>query len=662
MTSFSKVRLLGVATGVALAYIAQYFFNQPPLSGAFLATIPAALQDPTVLATVVLLAGAVIFAAAAPAIREVASETVQTATARRFVDHPSNLARPLLLATLLLYAGCLALYLLNGENALVRWLWLASVVLLVASQIAWADLRRAPGYVASQWRSYLLPGLLLLLAAALRLYRLADLPQDLHGDMASHGLQAQQILAGLVRGYVGVGWADIPLPGFVPTVAAMTLTGDQGMLGLALASALGGVLAVWGTWVLLQTVQTRRVALIGTALLAVSYTAIHFSRIAEYMDPVPFGVWALAFLAVGLRQRTSLPFVLGGMLAAGASLMYFSGRVVFVIFGALLVYLLLFDRKLLRANLIGLAWLAVGALIALGPMTVFFVQHPAAWLSRSQQVLVFNPAVIEHSRHKYGVETTAQILLEQVRRTLLVFNYTIDSSTQFGFPRAMVDSVTAPWIVLGIAYGLAHFRRWGNGLLVVTLGAILLVGSVLTDNAPFYPRLILVLTPALGLAALAVDRTWEAIEDALGRETGRIVVVVVVGALLYIGLVNWVAYYQFAAHNAQPRALVARYVSTLPADATVCIVPEDDGGWIHSTDEREIDFLLGQRHGEQVVFDDNGAPGDIPESCGQTGAVWIVPASRQPALGELEARFPGGERSSYGPRQGEVAFWAYLVR
>ncbi|MCB0229996.1 MAG: hypothetical protein KDH90_12865, partial [Anaerolineae bacterium] len=73
-------------------------------------------------------------------------------------------------------------------------------------------------------------------------------------------------------------------------------------------------------------------------------------------------------------------------------------RVVFVIFGALLVYLLLFDRKLLRANLIGLAWLAVGALIALGPMTVFFVQHPAAWLSRSQQVLVFNPAVIEHSR------------------------------------------------------------------------------------------------------------------------------------------------------------------------------------------------------------------------------------------------------------------------
>ena len=361
MASFSKLRLLGVAAGVALAYIAQYFFDQPPLSGAFLASIPAALQDTTLLASVILLAGAIVFAVSAPAVREPLRSAALSVPARRFVDHPSRLARPLFLATLVLYAGCLALYLLNGESAAVRWLWLASVIVLVASQTPWADLRRVPGIWAGAWRSYLLPGLLLLLAAALRLYHLADLPQDLHGDMASHGLQAQQFLAGLVPGVVGVGWADIPLPGFLPTVAAMTLTGDQGTLGLALASALGGVLAVWGTWVLLQTVQGRRVALIGTALLAVSYTAIHFSRIAEYMDPVPFGVWALAFLAIGLRRRSSLPFVLSGALAAWAGLMYFSGRVVFLVFAALLLYLLLFDRPLLRANLVGLAWLAVGS-------------------------------------------------------------------------------------------------------------------------------------------------------------------------------------------------------------------------------------------------------------------------------------------------------------
>ncbi|MEZ4767782.1 MAG: glycosyltransferase family 39 protein [Caldilineales bacterium] len=661
MASFSKLRLAGVAAGIALVYIAQYFFNQPPLSAAFLNSIPAGLQNPLTLAAVILVAGALIFALSAPAVNE-RRNTPATPAAARFADHPSRVARPLFLATLLAYGSSLALYLLNGESAPVRWLWLGSVVLLIVSQVPWDGLRRGARGWAGAWRSALLPGLLLLVAAVLRLYQLADLPQDLHGDMASHGLQAQQILAGAVPGIVGVGWADIPLPGFLPTVAAMALTGDRGTLGLALASALGGVLAVWGTWVLLRTVQGRRVALIGTALLAVAYTHIHFSRIAEYMDPVPFVVWSLAFLAIGLQKRTSLPFALSGVLAAGASLMYFSGRIVFVILAALLIYLLIFNRPLLRANLVGLAWLLVGGLVALGPMTVFFVQQPGAWLSRSQQVILFNPAVLEHSRHKYGVETTGQILLEQFRRTALLFNYSIDSSTQFGFPRAMVDTVTAPWIVLGAVYGLAHFRRWGNGLLVVMLGAVLLVGSVLTDNAPFYPRLIVALVPALGLAALAVDRTWDAVVDALGQETGRIVLVVVAGGLIYIGLVNWVSYYQFAAHNGQPRALVARYVASLPADATVCIVPEEDAGWIHSTDEREIDFMMGDRRGEQVAFDENGAPGVIPEACAQPGAVWIVPDTRQAALGELEARFPGGDRSSYGRRQGEIAFWAYVVR
>lgn len=662
MASFNRLRLAGVAAGIALAYIAQYFFNQPPLSGPFLAAIPAALQNPITLAAVIMVAGAVIFALAAPPPASERRPAAAPNGAARFVDHPSRLARPLFLVTLLAYGGCLALYLLNGESAAVRWLWLASVALLAASQTPWEGLRRGAAGWAGAWRSYLLPALLLLVAAALRLTRLADLPQDLHGDMASHGLQAQQMLAGLVHGIVGVGWADIPLPGFLPTVAAMQVTGDQGTLGLALASALGGVLAVWGTWVLLRTVQNRRVALIGAALLAVAYTHIHFSRIAEYMDPVPFVVWSLACLAIGLQKRSSLPFALSGVLAAWASLMYFSGRVVFVVLAALLLYLLLFHRPLLRANLVGLAWLLVGGLVALGPMTVYFVQHPGAWLSRWQQVILFNPAVIEHSRHKYSVETTGQILLEQLRRTALVFNYSIDSSTQFGFPKAMVDTITAPWIVLGVAYGLAHLRRWGNGLLIVTLGVVLLIGSVLTDNAPFYPRLIVALTPALGLAALAIDRTWDAIEDALGKETGRIVTVVVVGGLLYVGLINWVMYVQFAAHNGQPRALAARFVATLPVNATVCIVPEEETGWIHSTDEREIDFMMGPRRGAQVAFDEAGVPGAIPPACAQVGAVWIVPVTRQAALGELEARFPGGDRSSYGPRQGEIAFFTYVVR
>ncbi len=155
------------------------------------------------------------------------------------------------------------------------------------------------------------------------------------------------------------------------------------------------------------------------------------------MDPVPFAVWSLALLTVGLRRRQSLPFVLSGVLLAGSSLMYYSGRVMLVVVALFLLYLLLVERRLLWANRRGLLWLGLGAAVAMGPMLIFFLLEPAGWLQRSREVWVFNPPVLEHSLYKYGVETVGQIMLEQARRSLLMFNLSIDSSTQFGPPAAL---------------------------------------------------------------------------------------------------------------------------------------------------------------------------------------------------------------------------------
>ena len=110
-------------------------------------------------------------------------------------------------------------------------------------------------------------------------------------------------------------------------------------------------------------------------------------------------------------------------------------------------------------------------------------------------------------------------------------------------------------------------------------------------------------------------------------------------------------------HNWQPRAGWPLRVDA----AGRCHGLHRPGGWrrldpLHRQAQID-DFLLGQRHGEQVVFDDN-APKGISRKLRVAEAVWIVPASRQPALGAGQ-RFPGGDHSGYGPQQG-MAFWAYL--
>jgi hypothetical protein len=299
----------------------------------------------------------------------------------------------------------------------------------------------------------------------------------------------------------------------------------------------------------------------------------------------------------------------------------------------------------------------MGAVVGMGPMLLLFLLEPAGWLQRSREVWVFNPPVLEHSRFKYGVETVGQIMLEQARRSLLMFNLSIDSSTQFGFPRPLVDSITGPLVVLGTAYALAHPRRWASGVLAVALLTVVVVGSILTDNPPFWPRLVFVLAPAMGLAAVAVDRSWDAVTNAFGQETSRILVPMVVGLLLYVGLLNWTLYYQFAVSNGRPRALVGRLVATLPPDATVCIVPDDDGGWIHAPDEREIAFFMAERPGYAIELDGAGRITQYPDPCLQTGSVWIVPEPRRSALSELQQRLPGSVTTAHGRRAGEVAFF-----
>jgi hypothetical protein len=652
-----------VLIATALAVASQALFDHLEAFPKTLAALPLVAPPAFHAAAAALVTGGALFAVAAPLlVSPPVASPAKPVPSLQPARPGTAAANGLLVAAIALYAAQLALYLAAGESALMRLLWLGSVGLLIVSAALhdWGAGRRLPPI---DGRKLVLPGLILLLALALRAYRLADLPQDLHGDMASHGLQARALLDGASRGLAGYGWASIPLVGFLPTAVAMALSGDRGLLGLGLASVAGGVLSVAGLGVVLHEVLGRRVALMGAVLLAVSYTHIHFSRIAEYMDPLPFAAWSLALLAVGLRRGPRLAFVPGGMALAAAGLVYPAGRVMWVVVPLILLYLLVADRRLWTLYRWDLALMALAALIVAGPLPVIFLQHPAQFLGRAPAVILLNPEVMEHLRLKYGVAYDRSVVLEQLRRMVLVFNYYGDTSTQFGLARPMVDALTGPLVVLGTAFGLRHMRHWACAQLVIWLVLVLAVGGVLTNNAPFWPRLVLALLPAAGLAALALDRIWQAAEDAAGATTRRLLPAMVLALIVGVGVANWQLYHAFARQNGRPRALVARMVAELPVTATVCLVPEDASDpatWIHSVQEREIAFLLAPRAGFDV--EPTGQPSaQAIAACSAAGAVWVVPAGRQEVLTWLEQRYPLGMRQSHGATAGQVAFYSYEV-
>jgi 4-amino-4-deoxy-L-arabinose transferase-like glycosyltransferase len=552
-----------------------------------------------------------------------------------------------------LYLVSVALFATRGEDSLVRWLWAGGLALFLAAWLPW---RRGAVHSQAEYsppfrRAHVALLVVILLAALwLRLYRLEVIPSDFHGDMASHGLEARANLLGQDTRLFVSGWANLPRMAFFPAALFMRVAGDN-LLGLQLTSVAGGMVSLVGLYLLVWRLFDRhRLAALATSVAAINIPHIHFSRIAEYMDPWPFAVLALYLIVDGLKARRLLSLALAGVLMGLSFQMYYSGRVVPLIVGVFLLYAFFFQRRWVTQNRGGLGLLALGFFIALGPSLVFDVEHWDAFLRRSREVYLFDPAVMAHLQDKYKVTSQAAVVLEQVKLSLWMFNHSVDTSTQFGFTRPMFDSLLAPLVVLGVGGSLRRWRQPGVALALVWLAFIMIVGSMLTVDAPFWPRLVGVLAAAGLLAALALEQTWELVEAWGGWRVGAIFGVALAVLLVVAGRQNWDLYYRTVRDNARPDARVGRFLNSLPPQVAAC-------GFLDPLElrVRETYFLAWPR---QVV---DLEPDGMLDQCPDPPQVWILSPNHLDRLDAIRAHWPGGAVQEHLDRANKHVFTSYLV-
>ena len=264
-----------------------------------------------------------------------------------------------------IYILSIFMFMTGGETGFIRGLWAAGLVCFILSQIPWSgshwssqpDVEESPRF---RWQEWLVLALILGAAFWLRFYKLASIPDDLHGDMASYGLVARDYLQGVEKNIFGYGFYDIPIMGFLPAIFSMSIFGDN-IFGLQMTSLIGGMLSLFAVYLLIwRLFNSHRLAALTVALVAVNVAHIHFSRIAAYMDPWPFGYFALFFLIDGLKSRRASSLGLAGVLLGFCLQMYFSGRVLIFIIGFFLIYAFFFQRSWITHNKRGLALMAAG--------------------------------------------------------------------------------------------------------------------------------------------------------------------------------------------------------------------------------------------------------------------------------------------------------------
>jgi len=334
--------------------------------------------------------------------------------------------------------------------------------------------------------------------------------------------------------------------------------------------------------------------------------------------------------------------------------MYYSGRIIAFIVAFILLYLLVFRRHWVRARLWVVVVWVLAVFVTLGPMLIVFAQNTDGFMSRTNDVFILNPAVVTHMESVYQVDNITALLLEQVRHTVLLFNYYPDKGTQFAVTQPLLDPFTAVLFFLGVGYALFRWRwvSYTSILAWTLLGMV--IGCFLTVNAPFWPRLIIILPPCALLAAVALDQVYGLARLGLARIEKRAVLIapaVLALAFVGVGVFNWNAYVAAKSTFALPPTDISRFMDAQSAPARGYLVSNN-----FNYLQREFEFLAPGRIVGNLTPDQVEA--DIPPA--GTPTFLLITTDHSDLIAYLQQRYSGGSLQTIpGNSPGEIAFYAF---
>jgi len=358
--------------------------------------------------------------------------------------------------------------------------------------------RAAPDVMPPDW---LVLAALMALAAALRFWRLADVPPGFHVDEAFNVLDARAVLGG---------WRPLFLPAnagrevlYTYLQAALMAVFGDGLATARAASALAGTLAVPATWWAARAIEPAghaahhgRTALVAAALMATTYWAVHFGRFgirAILLAPLAalaLGAWARALAAPPERRRS---WAVGtGLLLGLALYSHPAGRGLWLVPALHVVARVPRARSGAGLGVLGTALAAFA--VSAAPLVAWWLANPGTAMGHAAEVQVVG--------HGLGA------LWQNALAVAGMFNVAGDAAPWRNLPgRPAFDPFVGLPFVLGMAVVAANAARGRDGAVLLLLWLVgLSAPSVLADAAPNFSRAIGALPAACLVAAVGFER------------------------------------------------------------------------------------------------------------------------------------------------------------
>lgn len=339
----------------------------------------------------------------------------------------------------------------------------------------------------------------LLVALFLRTHKLDQVPVGLDGDEMFNGWDARRVWKGDLGIYFPGNYGREPL--LIYLIALTTRLWGEGAWAMRMASVLCGMAGLTFTWLLAKRLFNPRVAILTTALTAVSLWPVLLNRVALRAGLQP-ACQAIAIYALwrALDDRSNRWAVVAGLCTGLSVYTYTSARVFPVVLVVWLAVTLINGRRLLRANAGRLALVGLIAGLVVLPLGLYALRHPQ----------IFNQRVDALNLELRQIEAgNLEPLWGSVKTTLGMFTRTGDWNWRYNpSGRPVFDRVTGVFFYLGLVVSVARIAHPAYSLLLIWL-PLMLTPTILSIGTPSFWRAVGALTPIYLMPAIGADFVWE---------------------------------------------------------------------------------------------------------------------------------------------------------
>ncbi len=357
---------------------------------------------------------------------------------------------------------------------------------------------------------------------------LTEIPPGLYHDEAFNGLDALSVLEGDRPIYFTANNGREPF--FIYGVAlSVALLGRSPGAGRAVAALLG-TLAVPAVYLMAREMSGRRTALLTAALTATTVWHLALSRIGLRAISLPLTI-ALALWLLWRGQRTGQRwlFILAGLCYGAAFYTYLAARFTIIAllgFGIVCHFACHNRGRAVPFRLTDALLFLLAAVLALLPLAIYGLGHWDIFVGRAGQVSIFNSGI--NQGDFWGT------LLRHIGRALGMFFIRGDFIPRHNVPlRPVFDPLMAAAFLLGLARAIREWRRPDRALSLIWL-AVMILPTVIAEDAPHFLRAVGLLPLLLTIPALGLEVVWQWLE----KRTPRAVAggVVALSLLISLGL------------------------------------------------------------------------------------------------------------------------------